>query len=110
MRVPINIASLNHIINGNKTIEGRLNYSIFSSFKVNDIITFFNKNIECKTKIIKINYYSNLSDYLKNENLSNILPNVSNIYDAKNIYSKYYKKNKLNKYGFLAIYITPLFI
>ena len=51
---------------------------------------------------------SGLIDYLKNENLKKIMPSVSNILEAKKIYLKYYNKNKLDRYEFMAIHINLL--
>ena len=76
-RISINYNALDRIINGHKTIEGRIKKGIFINMIQGDTIEFHNKKLKCLAKIINIIEYKNILEYLSGENLDNINPNKS---------------------------------
>ena len=72
--------------------------------KKNDKILFHYKgNNKYIISVKEIIEYDNLYEYLKNENIKQILPHIDNINDAYNHYRKFYSKENLKNYKFLAI-------
>ena len=62
----VNSTAFNHIKNG-ETIEGRIKRGLFNDIFIGDVVLFIcNKtNTKCKAKIIKINIYNSVYDFLK---------------------------------------------
>lgn len=82
--------------------------------KEGDILT-----IRCKTdplvfevQITKINrYYSdgdNLTDYLVEEGLQNIVPDVTTLEDARQIYLGLWSEEEIKEYGIMAIHLKVI--
>jgi ASC-1-like (ASCH) protein len=94
---------LKYIIEGRKTIEGRLNKNKFKFMRCGDMIVF---NGIIKKEIISIRYYNYLEDYLRTEGLNKCLPDIENIYDGINIYREFYPVEDEIKYGIIAIELT----
>ena len=97
------------ILDGLKTIEGRLNKGAFSYMNIGDIITWYNMENweyrEFKTVIMNIKNYNNFYDLIKSEKLINTLPYVSikTIDQGVNdVYYNYYKKEDEKKYGVIS--------
>ena len=103
--ISINKKALNNIKSHKKTIEGRLKkgYFINIQIKKNDKILFHNHGDKYIIAVKDIKEYDNLYEYLKNENINQILPHLDNINDAYNHYKKFYSDENLKKYKFLAI-------
>ena len=101
--ISINKNALNNIKSQKKKIEGRLKKGYFNKIKKNDKILFHNHQDKYMITIKDIKEYNNLYEYLKNENIKYILPQIDNINDAYNHYKKFYSDENLNKYKFLAI-------
>jgi ASC-1-like (ASCH) protein len=95
----------NNILSNKKTIEGRLNKGIFKKLNSDDIIKLSCKNNFCKVKITKINKFSNFNDFLMNESINNILPDIKNVSEGIKKYHTYYSPEKEIKYGVLGIHI-----
>ena len=106
-RIPVNEKALKHIINGNKTIEGRLKRGYFSTNTISsgDYIIFINQNIKTKVIIKSVIEYNNIYEFLHTENLNDILPDIKCKTLAYNHYNNFYSDKILNEYQFLAIKI-----
>jgi ASC-1-like (ASCH) protein len=94
---------LKYILNGRKTVEGRLNKNKFKLIRSGDIIIF---NEIIKKEVISVKYYNSFKEYLINERIDRCLPNVIDINDAINIYREFYSIEDEIKYGIVAIEIT----
>ena len=84
--IAINQNALNYIKTNKKTIEGRLKkgYLVNIQIKKNDKILFHNHGDKYMISVKEIKEYDNLYEYLKNENIKQILPHIDHINDAYN--------------------------
>jgi ASC-1-like (ASCH) protein len=94
---------LKYILNGRKTIEGRLNKNKFRFIRIGDMITF---NEIIKKEVISVKYYNSFENYLINEGIDKCLPDVVDINDGINIYREFYSIEDEIKYGIVAIELT----
>ena len=103
--ITINQNALNNIKTKRKTIEGRLKkgYLVNIQIKKNDKILFHNHGDKYIIGVKEIKEYDNLYEYLKNENIKQILPHLDNITDAYNHYKQFYSDENLKNYKFVAI-------
>lgn len=109
--VYINALAFNNIKNKKKTIEGRIKRGLFDHLFVGEIFDFIcNKTkSKCSAKITKINTYNSVSEFLKNENICQIIPHCNKFNDALNVYKKHYGEKLENKlYKFIAIYVNVI--
>lgn len=100
------------IYEGRKTIEGRKMFPTWNHLKVGDILT-----ISCKTdplvfevEIIKIDKYygDNLTDYLVQEGIENIVPDACTLEEARQIYLNLWSEAEIKKYGIMAIHLKVI--
>ena len=89
-----------YILDGTKTIEGRLNKNKFKLMRNGDIIIF---NGIIKKEVISVRYYNSFEEYLRNEGIDKCLPEVVDINDGINIYREFYSFEDEIKYGIVAI-------
>ena len=94
-------STYNNIISKRKNIEGRLYKGIFKTIHKESKINFCFKDNKISAKIIDIKKYNNFLDFLTNEELKCILPNVNNIEEGIKIYNDYYPNS--NDYEVIGI-------
>ena len=97
-----------HIKTGKKQVEGRLNKSSFSTLQVGDKIIWNNGKQKITTVVVSIHHHKDFKKMLKQHRLKNTLPGIKTIEDGVKIYSKFYSKKDIIKYGVLAIKLTML--
>lgn len=113
-------ALLDAIIDGRKTIEGRLNKGKFSEYAVGDTVSL-RRDIRgedgilvdgepnaATVKIIAIRQYSDFLTMVSEEGFTNVIPAAKNAAEAADEYNKYYSAADQRRYGVLAIEITPV--
>lgn len=100
--IPISIQEpwFKHIINGEKSIEGRLCKGKFQKLKVGNILCI---NGLVLYKVTAIRKYCLFEDMLQKEGIDRVLPGVTSIQEGCDIYHQFYKKEEEDKYGVLAI-------
>jgi ASC-1-like (ASCH) protein len=92
------------ILNGLKTVEGRLNKGSFCKMIPGDQLLFYNDQGEnFKVIITDIKHYKGFRQLLKKETLKKTLPGVKKIDDGVGIYRDFYSEKDEEKYGVLAI-------
>jgi ASC-1-like (ASCH) protein len=101
LREPIECSNpwFTYIKNGEKTVEGRKQSSIFKSIYVGEILKFILKdsNEYFYTKVVDIKYYTTLEDYLMSTGVKNCLPGVQLLEEGIKIYSLiFYFQKQLN--------------
>ncbi len=109
-KVHVNEKWLMEILNGTKTIEGRLNKGQYAEMIAYDLITFMNSDdtIKVNCKIEKIVKYGSFKEYLNTEDLSKCLPGISCVEDGINEYYRFYTQQDEQKYGVIAIHFVNL--
>ena len=100
------------IRSGKKTIEGRVNSTLFKNFKADERVRFFytqNPQDDVTCKIIKVVHYPSFREMLKAEGFKRCLPEIDNHEDACREYDKIpnYTKNAA-QFGVLAIHIQKI--
>ncbi len=125
------------VLLGLKTVEGRLYKNRFTTYKVGDVVKWYNndftgnnKQNECIgqicenkslknsanseydrsvfTEITKITMYSTFKEYLECEGLQNCLTGMSDIEHGLNVYYKYYTKEDERTYGIVAFTLKKI--
>lgn len=113
---------LDYIIDGRKTVEGRLNRDKFAKYQVGDHIWLRRdyrdengilqdgKPHAAQVEIIAIRHYKTFFDMVTREGYEKVIPNSSSAQEAADEYNKYYSTEDQAKYGVLAIEVKPLAI
>jgi len=94
------------IINGQKTVEGRLNKGKFASIQKGDILILAPENIEFE--VIKKNIYNSFKEMIQSEGVKNVIPDKTNIEEAIKVYYKFYTAEQENEFGVSAIKIKKI--
>lgn len=108
---------LKSILDGKKTVEGRLAKGKFLDFRVGDEILLrediwedgkitSSQNTKKVTSILAVKQYVSFEEMLKSEGLENVLPSAQSLQDALKIYRQFYSKNDEDKYGVVALKIA----
>lgn len=96
---------------GSKTVEGRKASKKYLNLRKDDLVVFFNQNDNSKSfmaRIIDLRYYlydknldnNPLDEFLSNESLEKLLPEVNDIQTAKKIYIDIYgSEDDIKKLG-----------
>jgi len=93
---------LNYIIEGKKTLEGRIGYGNIRRFKVGDYVYL---NGKYKAQIVGIRKYSTFAEALSEENYKLLIPDANSIEEAIGVYNKLYP---LWKQKTLGVYIFEI--
>lgn len=106
--ISINIQEPYHslIINGKKTVEGRLNKGKFALINIGDILEL--EPEKTQFKITEKNIYPNFKSMMEKEGVKNVIPDKNNIDEAAKVYYKFYTKKQEKKFGVVAIKIRKL--
>lgn len=109
----MNIVSINvqepyrsFILNGKKTVEGRLNKGKFASINVGSIIEIEPEKI--KFNVLGKNVYPDFKSMIEKEGIENVIPDKQTINDAVGVYYKFYTKEQEKEFGVVAIKIKRL--
>ncbi len=109
---------LDDIINGKKTIEGRLNKGKFADYAIGDYVQL-RRDIratsgqlvdgdlaEIEVKIVALRHYASFGDMVVAEGYKSVIPSAASDDEAAEEYNKYYTKNDQEQFGVIAIEIT----
>jgi len=94
------------ILQGKKTVEGRLNKDKFATIRVGDILELEPEKI--KFVIDEKNIYKNFRVMLKKEGIVNVVPDKNSIDEAVAVYYKFYTKEQEKEFGVVAIKIHEI--
>ena len=97
---------LSFILNGQKTVEGRLNKGKFKDLKVGDRLSIGPD--ETLFIIKQINCYDSFRDMIIGEGVKNVIPDKNIVEDAEAVYYKFYTKEQEKEFGVLAVAIEAL--
>lgn len=97
---------LSFILDGKKTIEGRLNKGKFNVLKVGDRLLV---GLDKKLFIIeRISHYKTFKEMLTSEGFCNVIPNSKTVAEAEAVYYKIYTEKEEKKFGVLALKIKAV--
>ncbi|MBP7820926.1 ASCH domain-containing protein [Candidatus Saccharibacteria bacterium] len=111
---------LDDIIAGRKNIEGRLNKGKHKNYQTGDIILLRRdhrnrngklikgKTIGAKVRVLSVTSYPSFFEMTQNEQYKKIIPTASSALQAAREYNKYYTQTDEQRYGVLAIKISPI--
>lgn len=102
MNITISEPWFSYILNGRKTIEGRLRKDKFAELKVGDTIIINNQLSKIVKRITKYNRFLNM---LLLEGIDKVLPNIQTLEGALQIYRQFYTKEMEETYSVIAIEI-----
>lgn len=108
-RITLGREYIAQIKSGEKTIEGRVNTTMFQNLRVGDNVVFYenrNPDNEVKCSIIAKRKYTSFREMLTQEGVAKCLPKVKTLEEAVGIYDKIPGYNeKVKQFGALAIEI-----
>lgn len=108
---------LGFILNGKKTIEGRLNTGKFAQFEPGDTIRVradlfdeYGNTVNgiadaTRLEVVAVRQYPNFLELLAAEGYEKVIPYAASIEEANENYAKFYTSEEQQKYGVLAIEI-----
>lgn len=91
-----------------KPVEGRKNSPAYQKIQVGDLINFFWRDSNFTARVVTINKYLTLKNYLEAETLERALPGINSIEEGLAIYKQWNSDEEIAKYGFLGIQIQVL--
>jgi ASC-1-like (ASCH) protein len=109
---------LDYIIDGKKTVEGRLNRGKFKDFQVGDLIWLRRdyrdeyghlqdgEPRQVCVEIVAIRHYQSFADMVASEGYRTVIPNAESEEAAVAVYNTYYTTDQQLEYGVLAIEIA----
>jgi ASC-1-like (ASCH) protein len=95
-----------YILNGQKTVEGRLNKGKFANFSKGDIFAI--EGSLSKFEVVGISIYKTFEEMIVSEGLKNVIPDAKDIKEAVQVYYKFYTKEQEKEFGVLAIRVKKL--
>lgn len=90
------------ILNGLKTVEGRLNKGKFAEAQVGDHV-LLNESVDFV--IVAKTAYSTFKEMIESEGLKNVIPNVETVDAAVQVYYKFYTPEQEKEFGVVALKI-----
>ena len=97
-----------HIVNGRKTVEGRLYDEKRRKIGIGDCIVF--KPVGCSkcntllyTVVLGLRRYNSFREMLEKEGIEHVLPDIHSLDEGVKVYRKYYSAEDEERYGVVAI-------
>lgn len=89
------------LLNGQKTIEGRLKKGKFAQLQVGDFLEL--EESEALFEVVRLTSYPTFSAMLINEGLEKVLPNVKDLEAGEAVYYQFFTPEQEREFGVLAI-------
>lgn len=111
---------LDHIIAGNKTIEGRLNRGKFARYQPGDIIKLRRdyrdetgalhdgERDSARVEVVAVRRYDTFLAMVETEGYRRVIPDATSIETAASEYTRFYSSDEQENYGVLAIEVTVI--
>lgn len=109
---------LDYILDGHKTIEGRLNRDKFADYKIGDII-WLRRDVwgddgqlhdgearQAKVEIVGIRRYASFFEMMQTEDYKALVPTAASPQEAAEYYNQFYTIDQQTEHGVLAIEIA----
>jgi ASC-1-like (ASCH) protein len=106
-RIPLKIQYLRLIQQGRKTVEGRVNTTMFRALQENQKVTFFSGNDEVRCTITKKRVYSSFREMLIYCGVEKCLPDITSLESAVRVYDAIPGyKDKAQQFGVVALHLA----
>lgn len=92
------------IIEGKKTVEGRLNKGKFAEMQPGDMLKI---NHQAEYNIIAKNEYKIFAEMIAAEGIKNVIPDKETVAEAVGVYYQFFSKEDEERCGVVAIKIAP---
>lgn len=114
IKIGINSQILTQILDGSKTIEGRLAKDKFLAIRTGDVI-FVREDIyvedvivesresAARIKVTEIGKFDSFKEMLAATGFKKVIPSATNLEEASDEYGRYYSSEDEKKYGVLGI-------
>jgi ASC-1-like (ASCH) protein len=102
MNINISEPWFSYILNGQKTIEGRLRKGKFAELKPGDKITI---NNQLSKTVKKITRYDSFLNMILLEGIDKVLPGIDTVDEGVQVYRQIYTKEMEETYSVIAIEI-----
>lgn len=108
---------LQSILNGQKTVEGRLAKGKFLRFNIGDKILLRediwkngeiigSKQTDRTAKITVIKQYRSFEEMLKSEGIASVVPSAQSMHEALIMYYQFYSREDEGKHGVIAFEVS----
>ena len=106
MNIPINIQEpyASQLLNGAKTVEGRLNKGKFAAAQVGDTLRV---NDQAEFEIVVKNSYATFREMLESEGVANMIPDAHTVDEALQVYYQFYTPEQEREFGVVALRLKP---
>ncbi len=94
-----------HLLNGKKTVEGRLNKGTFATLVVDSQLVLPNGAV---FRVVRITPYPTFLAMLQAEGIERVIPDATSLETARDVYYKFYTKEQEAEYGVLAIEVQRI--
>lgn len=94
---------------GKKPVEGRKNTHSYRKIKPGDQINFMNGTDSFLADVKEIRLYPSLDEYFKDVTVEQALPGITTVEEGKNIYFRWSTEEKIKEFGFLGIFVKPIY-
>lgn len=89
------------LLNGQKTIEGRLKKGKFAQLQVGDFLEL--DQSEAVFEVVRLTSYPSFQSFLMTERLEKVLPNVKDLAAGEAVYYQFFTPEQEREFGVLAI-------
>lgn len=114
IEIGINSKILTQILDGSKTIEGRLAKGKFLTIRTGDLISIrediyengeiiSSRESAAKIKVTEIEKFNSFNEMLVAKGFERIIPSANSLEEASDEYRRYYSSDDENEYGVLGI-------
>lgn len=114
IEIGINSQILTQILDGSKTIEGRLAKDRFLAIRPGDVISvrediyaegaiIESRESAVKIKVIEIGKFDSFKEMLAATGFKKVIPSANTLEEASDEYGRYYSREDEKKYGALGI-------
>jgi len=91
------------VVDGQKTVEGRLNRGKFAELAVGDIVEMNDERTPFE--IVAKNVYATFREMLEAEGIANVLPDTFSLERGVEVYRKFYSEEEEKEFGVVALRI-----
>lgn len=95
------------IMNGVKTVEGRLDKGKFSTLKLGDRL---NLNNQALFEVVAVIPYSSFRAMIEAEGIEHVIPDKKTLDEAVQVYYRFYTPEQEKEFGVLAVRIRKLVV